>query len=177
MPTTEAGFYDIVNNASWPELKAYGFRKWDTMNNCIGENIKHKDESKIISIPTFNAGSAEEIADLITGIVDGDVVRSDGSMIMDLAPKEVPIQLLEVDEDIILFPGEWYNIIPDGFKCTSLYGQTAIFQKGKSDNDIRFGCIAFGIRRKVEPKLVSPQSADLQDPINNNPASLEGAID
>jgi len=150
IPATIEEFYRIVNDADWPELKAFGFRKWDTMNNVIGENILHKDESKIVSIPTFSVNSPEDAADLIKGVMEGDIVKADGSMLMDLAPKEViPMKLLDEDEDIILFPGEWYNIIPDGFKCTSLYGEITEFIKGKSDNDIRFGCIAFGIRRKV----------------------------
>lgn len=149
VPATMEEFYRIVNEAAWAELKAFGFRKWDTMNNTIGENIQHKDESKIISIPVFNANTPEQAADLITGVLDGDVVKAHGSMLMDLAPKEeIPFQLLEEDEDIILFPGEWYNIIPDGFKTTSLNGETVEFKKGKSDDDIRFGCIPYGIRRK-----------------------------
>lgn len=150
VPQTEEEFYQIVNNAGGQELKEYGFRKWETMNNLIKENIAHKDDSKMVNIPVFNASTPEQAADLITGIINDDIVKSDGSMLMDLAPKEpVPMELLEQDEDVILFPGEWYNIIPNGFKCTSLYGEESVFIKGKSDDDIRFGCLPYGIRRKV----------------------------
>ena len=60
-----------------------------------------------------------------------------------------PTELLEVDEDILLFPGEWYHIIPNGFMVTGLYGESYPFNLGESDDDIRFGCLAYGIRRIV----------------------------
>lgn len=146
-PTTEAEFYEIVNNASWSELKEYGFRRWETMNNCIKENIQHQDKPTMVSIPTY---SMDEAVDAIVGAVNDAPIQPSGSMLLDFSNKTpLPMQILEVDEDIILFPGEWYNIIPDGFKCTSLYGEESIFVKGKSDDDIRFGCIAFGIRRPI----------------------------
>jgi hypothetical protein len=150
--TTEQEFYEIINNASWQELKEYGFRKWDTMNNIIRENIaiEERDNSRMVTIPVFNATSVKDTVDLISGIIDGDIVKADSTMLIDLSPKEpLPMQLLEADEDVILFPGEWYGIIPDGFKCTSLNGEQCVFVKGKSDNDIRFGCIPYGIRRVI----------------------------
>jgi hypothetical protein len=149
-PKTETEFYQIVTDSDWPTLKQYGFRKWDTMNNVIGENITHQDDSKLISIPVFNASTPEQAANLIEGVITGNISTAKDSMLLDLSHKEpVPVQLLEHDEDIILFPGEWYSLIPDGFKCTSLYGEECTFIKGKSDDDIRFGCIAYGVRRKI----------------------------
>jgi len=44
-----------------------------------------------------------------------------------------------------LFPGEWYDDIPDGYPIVSISFKKVKFQKGKTDNDIRFGCLAFGI--------------------------------
>ena len=148
VPQTEQEFHEIVSNSSWAELKEYGFRKWDTMNSIIKENITHKDDSKVFSIPTYNL---DEASDAIIGAIEGNLTAPSGSMLIDLSSKDpLPMELLEEDEDLILFPGEWYNIIPDGFKCTSLNGELSIFQKGKSDDDIRFGCIAYGIRMKAQ---------------------------
>lgn len=151
VPETEEEFYQIINNATWQELKEFGFRKWETMNNLIGENIAQKDESKIVYIPVFTASSPKNAADLIAGMADGEVPNPDSSMLFDLgSDTPLPMQLLEEDEDVILFPAEWYKLIPDGFKCTSLWGEEKEFIKGKSDDDTRFGCLAYGIRRKIK---------------------------
>lgn len=47
---------------------------------------------------------------------------------------------------LMLLPGEWYAHIPDGYAVETINGKTSSFRKGKTDNDIRFGCLAYGIR-------------------------------
>jgi hypothetical protein len=47
-----------------------------------------------------------------------------------------------------LFPGEWYSIIPDNFKCLTIGKRVEFFKKGKSDNDTRYGCLPYGFLRK-----------------------------
>lgn len=46
---------------------------------------------------------------------------------------------------LLLFPGEWYEMIPDGFEIVDISGRTEQFVSGDTDNDIRFGCLAYGI--------------------------------
>lgn len=130
-PANEQEFYEIVNNAPWKILMGLGFGKWDSMNNIIKENIP-KPIHEEFSIPIINKPGEEFVVDVGRG--------------------EAPIKLLEVDEDVILFPGEWYELIPDGFIVTGLNGEQYPFEKGKSDDDIRFGCLPYGIRRKQEAK-------------------------
>lgn len=48
-----------------------------------------------------------------------------------------------------LFPGEWYNSIPDGFEVVAISGTKEKFKKGISDDDIRFGCLPYGFIRKI----------------------------
>jgi hypothetical protein len=142
-PETEEEFYAIINNAPVNILKGYGFRKWDSMNNIIKENISNKDKPTMVSLPTY---SMEDLPN----ILDGKKVEPTGDTICDLSIKEpTPYELLDVDEDILLFPSEWYNIIPDKFSVTGLSGESYQFQKGVSDDDTRFGCLAYGIRRKI----------------------------
>lgn len=43
-----------------------------------------------------------------------------------------------------LFPGEWYRHIPRGFEVVTIFGETKRFGP-LSDDDIRFGCLAYGI--------------------------------
>jgi hypothetical protein len=44
-----------------------------------------------------------------------------------------------------LFPGEWYEHIPEGFEVVTLRFQRERFTRRETDNDIRFGCLAYGI--------------------------------
>lgn len=43
-----------------------------------------------------------------------------------------------------LYPYEWYPFIPNGYGITFIGGDTGIFRKGETDDDIRFGALAFG---------------------------------
>ncbi|MEW3852029.1 hypothetical protein QOZ73_32845, partial [Pseudomonas aeruginosa] len=53
-PQNKEEFMAIVDKAPWDILKGFGFRKWDTLNNVIGEN-KEKPVDNKISIPIINA--------------------------------------------------------------------------------------------------------------------------
>lgn len=44
-----------------------------------------------------------------------------------------------------LLPAEWYDHIPDGQPLVDINGRSMKFSKGVSDNDMRFGCLAYGI--------------------------------
>jgi len=48
-------------------------------------------------------------------------------------------------ETLYLFPGEWYWSIPAGFEVVDIFFETEKFVPGRTDNDIRFGCLSFGI--------------------------------
>jgi len=43
-----------------------------------------------------------------------------------------------------LYPGEWYDSIPEGYPVVDIFGETELFEHGKTDDDIRFGCLAYG---------------------------------
>jgi hypothetical protein len=65
------------------------------------------------------------------------------------APKDILIDIgLKLwDKGHWLYPGEWYDFIPEGYPITDINGVTEPFRKGKTDNDIRFGCLAYGFKR------------------------------
>lgn len=48
---------------------------------------------------------------------------------------------------LYLFPGEWYAHIPVGFQVTSISGRTEGFLRAPGRDDIRYGCLAFGLKR------------------------------
>ncbi len=50
---------------------------------------------------------------------------------------------------LMLLPGEWYRHIPRGFELECINGKTAphaMEGDGRTDDDIRYGCLAYGIR-------------------------------
>ena len=47
-----------------------------------------------------------------------------------------------------LFPAEWYDHIPDGLQIMTISDNIETFQKGETDNDKRFGALAYGFKRK-----------------------------
>lgn len=67
-------------------------------------------------------------------IEEGDVVRED------TAKPEIE------DRDVLwLFPGEWYNHIPDGMECVDVFFSVDVFKGGETDDDIRYGALSFGL--------------------------------
>ena len=54
--------------------------------------------------------------------------------------------------ELWLLPGEWYSSIPRGFAIIDIFGTDETFEPGKTDDDIRFGCLSFGIVIPIERK-------------------------
>jgi hypothetical protein len=50
-----------------------------------------------------------------------------------------------VGSALMLFPGEWYGSIPEGFQITNIFGASAPFIRGTTNSDIRFGLLSYGI--------------------------------
>jgi len=65
--------------------------------------------------------------------------------------KSLGLQVWNKDPEKIhwLFPKEWYDHIPEGYKVVSIIGDIEKFQKGKTDDDIRFGALAYGFIQKL----------------------------
>lgn len=129
VPENEEQFYKTINEAPWDILKGMGFRKWSSMNEIIQENQEGKNDEKTVEIP---------------------IINSNESCCMKTGTKNPPKELLEEDEVILLFPGEWFESIPEGFITTGLFGEEESWEKAKSDDDIRFGCLAYGIRKPMK---------------------------
>lgn len=127
-PENDKEFISVTQKASWEILKGLGFRKWDTLNNVISENQ--------------TSGGAEK--------VEVPIINSEETVSMEVGSDDAPTTLVENDQYIILIPGEWYDIVPNGFEVTGLYGEQYPFEKGKSDPDIRYGCLPYGILKDVK---------------------------
>jgi hypothetical protein len=125
----------------------------------------------IINLDSANA--AQELADAI-GAKPGDTIeimspqfsRTDGFAVP--APlvdphfwrtlhqwsvedlKNIGLQVWDKDEKgtLLLFPAEWYDHIPNGYTVTSINGKEELFRKGVTDDDRRFGALAYGILKE-----------------------------
>jgi hypothetical protein len=53
----------------------------------------------------------------------------------------------DTGEIIYIYPGEWYNLIPEGYPIVDINDEEELFNKEKTDDDIRFGCLAYGFKR------------------------------
>jgi hypothetical protein len=49
------------------------------------------------------------------------------------------------NQKVMLFPAEWYTHIPAGYEVTTISGRQEQFEPGKTDTDIRFGYLAYGV--------------------------------
>lgn len=150
VPSTPDQFKAIIEKAPDDILFGMGFRKWDTMNNLIAEN-NQKPEKETIQIPIINPEDIDKELSQPTEVK----MKIEGSNLCVEIGKEIgcPTELLPVDENVWMIPGEWYNAIPEGFMVTGLWGQSYPFEKEKSDDDIRFGCLPYGFRRAVAEKV------------------------
>lgn len=131
VPSNEKEFTDFVENATWKVMKGCGFCIWDTVNKTRTENEVRPQDPVII--PTFEMDMTP-------------------SGIMEVEYPDVPTEKLSEDMLIILIPGEWYNSIPEGYKVHGLWSEEFEFEKGETDNDIRFGCLSFGILKPISFK-------------------------
>ena len=106
------------------------------------------------------------------GVQDGDTVviatpqfnRTDGKIVLYFprtvaefdALKVLPHDTLEKiglglwEEGHYLYPKEWYWNIPAGYMVDVISDKTEPFVPGETDDDIRFGCLAYGF--KVDQK-------------------------
>lgn len=58
-------------------------------------------------------------------------------------------QKREVDQNILLIPHAWYDMIPDGFMLVDIFGKEEVFVHGKTSDDHRGGYLAYGVLRPV----------------------------
>ena len=54
----------------------------------------------------------------------------------------------KIGETLMLIPGKLFDSIPKGFPIVDINGQSEKFDPKKTDNDTRFGCLAYGVLKK-----------------------------
>ena len=111
------------------------------LNDAIG--VKSGDTIEIIT-PQFDRTDGVDI----TSKPIPNTVRNFDTL--KLLPKEILVEMgLGVWDETsttthYLYPKEWYDSIPDGYPVTFISGDTEPFKTGKTDDDYRYGCLAYG---------------------------------
>jgi len=67
----------------------------------------------------------------------------------------------DATHELWLFPAEWYDAIPNGFPLTCIDGTIEQFVRGKTDDDRRFGMLAYGLMVRLSPS--SPAAETRQE--------------
>lgn len=149
VPQNDEEFYKTIENAPIDTLCGMGFGKWDTIKAVVTQN-QQKPISEKIELPAYDS-----IEDVIS-IIEGKDVTASGAITFDVGRGDAPVEMPEVDAQILLFPSEWYNKIPDGFMVVGLSGGRYPFERGKTDDDMRFGCLAYGILKPLNQSPLPP---------------------
>lgn len=76
--------------------------------------------------------------------------------------KELRFGKWDEDSDLWLFPLWLVPLIPEELEVTTIFGETIKYDKNM-DNDIRFGCVAYGIKiqdKKEDCGQITDQGGD-----------------
>lgn len=80
-------------------------------------------------------------------VMDAPASRRDFEALRECDDDELAeLGLRRWSEDLWLFPHEWYDHIPKGFEIETINDKLEAFDPGQTDNDKRFGVLAYGIR-------------------------------
>lgn len=129
-------FFDEYLDANAPDfferlMEALGVKPGDSVS--ITTPQFERTDGMVVPIP---AESLERIAKKPV-----DVLRALGCGAWD-----------EPDENgevLMLFPYQWYDKIPDGMELWDISGERLRFKHGETDDDYRFGCLAYGVKVKA----------------------------
>lgn len=109
--------------------------------------ISDRDTIEIIA-PQFN-----RVDDLLIAIPDKDEKFFKSlCTFSDVQLSELGLQKWDETEygALWLFPHQWYGSIPEGFEVTVIDGRKEQFVNGVTDDDMRFGALAYGIFKEQQ---------------------------
>ena len=109
----------------------------NTLSKCIDWN--NLSEEECIELRFSRWASDENVDEEI------DYARKEGTDEADIKKK---VEELERTRGLWLIPLYLLPIVPKGTELTSIFGQVVKYDGTNVDNDIRCGCIAYGIKLK-----------------------------
>lgn len=106
--------------------------------NKVSETIIYDNWSKELKIKE-NKESFDKFYEELKKHIDFTKITTEEA-------KELRFQRWDEEHpNLWLFPLYLVPIIPEGLEVTSISGNKYKYEKDKADNDIRFGCVAYGI--------------------------------
>lgn len=148
-PKNADEFKNLITNSPYKLLFDMGFIKWYTL-----DNIKLRI-NEILTVQNERIAHFAKFKDYLGMFFDVtlSIMHNDEIKIMDEENFPKPQKLMEIGEEdskteLILFPEDWYDIIPEGYLVTSIFGETFTFKKELKKND-SFGVLDFGILKKI----------------------------
>lgn len=97
------------------------------------------EEVSVYAPPHRSRGDGMEASYMPLTVEEFDALR-------DLPRSELErIGLRSWDGSLMLFPHEWFPLIPSGFEVVDIFGNTEAFDPATADDDCRFGVLSFGI--------------------------------
>lgn len=119
---------EIINHLTWAI-------------NKLSETVIYKNWND-----TSRAMCAEEAFGTFYGSLERNGYIDFNNLTVEEA-KELRFGKWDEDSDLWLFPLWLVPLIPEGLEVTTISGETIKYDKNM-DNDIRFGCVAYGIKIK-----------------------------
>ncbi len=127
-PKTKKEYQDL-KNLSHEELTNFGCRAFGTFKKRNKkEDLKNKNKL----------------------VVKGSIYESLDNELYDELYDEEKTKYKGAKYVLWLFPAEWYEHIPKGLKIVDINGVVENFEPNKTDDDRRFGCLAYGFLQKKE---------------------------
>lgn len=63
--------------------------------------------------------------------------------------KDKGTHFLKPGQALVLIPGNLFNVIPENYSVISIFGEKEKFKKKYADDDTRFGCLPYGVIKKL----------------------------
>ncbi len=145
--------YELLANSPYEVLEKVGMQRWGFFRPKNGEDSPTKldltplDEMEEGEIKVFKPGAFKKIdAPEIKWIPIDACDDVDNTKSVD----EILSAYEESIYELWLFPGEWYEHIPEGTTIVSIMGKERPFNREKESNDLSFGALAYGFLKPYQ---------------------------
>lgn len=112
------------------------------LNRIVESNLYGSWSDSYVRINLKNAFDEFKAELLKEGFNLDELKKCDGVTLRDFGLKVWGS--LDDNTDLWAFPVWMYEMVPDGYKVTDIFGDEEEFKHGKTDDDQRCGCLSFG---------------------------------
>lgn len=120
----------MIQNAPW------------ALNRIVESNLYKSWSDEYVRTNLKNAFNDFKAELLKEGFDLDELKKLDGVTLRDFGIKV--FDQLNDNTDLWVFPVWMYEMIPDGYKVTDIFGKEEEFKHGETDDDQRMGCLSFG---------------------------------